>query len=192
MPLPSPTLIPSPLLLPSPGDNGTSISIDSVTTEDVQPAVAPHRISRDAGHTTVTLKFTAYHDGQIRPSADLAPSDGTIFPDEGYYPDTDIYPDEGAIIPGVPRDTIGWTIREGGADSTTGLVVAQNIRRCSPSRVCGTRAALNPACGPEGDVRVGPGVQVTTSFTFADADDGGADGARTMNVYVLTEAQGWS
>ena len=95
----------------------TTVVINSVTTEDAQPNVAPHRISRDPAKDDVTLQFTATNDGQIVPSADLLPSAGTIFPDAGYYPDTDIFPDEGAIVPGWPRDFIGWTIREGGVDS---------------------------------------------------------------------------
>jgi hypothetical protein len=37
---------------------GTSVSIDSVTTEDAAPTTAPHRISNVTGKKTVTVKFT--------------------------------------------------------------------------------------------------------------------------------------
>jgi hypothetical protein len=36
----------------------TSVSIDSVTTEDAAPTTAPHRISNVTGKKTVTVKFT--------------------------------------------------------------------------------------------------------------------------------------
>lgn len=170
----------------------TAISVDSVTTEDAAPGVAPHRISALGAWDDVTVQFTATHDGQIEPSADLLPSGGTIFPNEGYYPDTGIYPNLGAVIPSVARDTIGWTMREGGSDPTSGKVIAQDMARCSPARVCGTRATLNTRCRGEGGVRIAPGAQVTQTFTYADANDGGGDGARTVNVYVLTESQGWT
>lgn len=170
----------------------TAITIDSVTTTDAAPAVAPHKISALAGQDTATVKFTATHDGQLVPTEDLLPSDGAIFPDEGYYPDEGIYPDLGAVVPGVPRDTIGWTIREGGSDPTSGKVIAQDLARCSPARVCGTRAALNTRCRGEGGVRLAPGTQVTQAITYAVANDGGGDGVRNENVYVLTESQGWT
>lgn len=172
----------------------TTISIDSVTTEDAQPSVAPHKISRDPAYDDVSVKFTPTHDGDLVPSNDLLPSDGTIFPDEGYYPDEGWYPDEGAIVPGWPRDIIGWSVRENGSatDPTSGRVISQNIGRCSSSRVCGSRAALNNACGRESKARIPSGTQITAPFVFTDADDGGADGSRSVNVWVLTESQGWS
>lgn len=36
----------------------TTITIDSVTTGDVAPTTAPHRISNQAGKNTATVKFT--------------------------------------------------------------------------------------------------------------------------------------
>jgi hypothetical protein len=36
----------------------TTISIDSVTTEDAAPTTAPHKISNQSGKNTVTVKFT--------------------------------------------------------------------------------------------------------------------------------------
>jgi hypothetical protein len=170
----------------------TTISIDSITTEDAAPSAAPHRISSQAGWSTLTVQFTPTHDGAIVPSADLLPTDGTIFPDENYYPDDGWYPDEGAIEPGVARDIIGWTIRENGSDPTSGRVIAQNVGRCSSARVCGSRAALNNACSRESKARTPSGQQIATTFAYADANDGGGDGSRNVNVWALTESQGWS
>jgi hypothetical protein len=150
----------------------TTISIDSITTEDAAPSAAPHRISSQAGWSTLTVQFTPTHDGAIVPSADLLPTDGTIFPDENYYPDDGWYPDEGAIEPGV--------------------VIAQNVGRCSSARVCGSRAALNNACSRESKARTPSGQQIATTFAYADANDGGGDGSRNVNVWALTESQGWS
>lgn len=170
----------------------TTITIDSVTTEDPQPTVAPHKISASDAWDDVVVKFTATHDGQLVPTDDLVPSDGTIWPDEDYFPDEGWYPDEGANVDGWARDIIGWTIRESSSDPTTGKVIAQNIGRCSNARVCGSRAALNNACGFESKARIPSGTQVTVPFTYADANDGGGDGVRDVKVYALTESQGWS
>jgi hypothetical protein len=168
----------------------TTVTIDSVTTEDAAPAVAPHRISRQASKTDVTVKFTATHDGNIVPSYDLLPG-GTLFPDEDWYPDEGYYPDQGAIVPGVPRDIIAWEIRLGGSDRSSGKLVAQDKDYAGVARAASTRAITNPEATAQG-LRLASGTQITTTFTFTDADDGGADGSRTVNVYVLTEGQGWT
>lgn len=170
----------------------TTVTIDSVTTEDAQPTVAPHKISALGAWDDVTVRFTATHDGQLVPSDDLVPSDGSIWPDEGYYPDEGWYPDEGANVDGWARDIIGWSIKENSSDPTSGRVIAQNLSRCSTVGVCGTRAPLNAVCGPEAKGRIPSGTQVTTPFTYADANDGGGDGVRDVKVYALTESQGWS
>jgi Asp-tRNA(Asn)/Glu-tRNA(Gln) amidotransferase C subunit len=48
---------------------GTSVSIDSVTTEDAAPTTAPHRISNVTGKKTVTVKFTVDEDYPELPSS---------------------------------------------------------------------------------------------------------------------------
>lgn len=169
----------------------TTISIDSITTEDVAPTVAPHRISALGGWNTVTVKFTPTHDGQLVPTEDLLPSDGTLFPNEGVYPDDGNYPDIGALIPGVPRDIIGWEIRVGGSDKASGKLVAKAGSRASATRPASSRAVTNPAVSTYG-VRSPSGSQITVSFAYADANDLTGDGAKNVNVYVLTESQGWS
>lgn len=171
----------------------TATTIDSVVTEDAVPAVAPHRISRDAAHNLVTVKFTPTHDGSLTPGPTTYPSDGSIFPAStdaaaGPFPDDPtFYPDDGALILGVAQDLIGYVVREGGTDSTTGKLIAVAGSVCSASLPCSARRPCS-----EWGYRIPSGTQVTKAITFADADDGGADGARTINVYVLTDNQGWS
>jgi hypothetical protein len=168
----------------------TSISVDSVTTEDAAPGAAPHRISDKAGWTTLTVAFTPTHDGALVPSDDLLPSDGSAFPGE-VWPDDGTYPDQGAVLPGVARDVIGWEVRLGGSDAASGRLVERAGTRVSPSRLAGTRTRIGPAVSTPG-VRSASGTQITATFDYVDANDGGGDGARTVNVYVLTESQGWS
>jgi hypothetical protein len=170
----------------------TTITINSVVTEDAVPAVAPHRISADPAHDDVTFAFTPVHDGNIVPRSDLVPGEGTIYPDEGWCPDDPLMvADRGAIIPGVPRDTVGYIIREGGATPSSGRLIRQVTNRCSDNRVCGSTADF-AVRDPARELRVQPPNQIVDAFTFADANDGGADGPRDINVWVLTENQGWT
>lgn len=206
--------------------------IPTVTTEDAAPTVAPHRISRDAAHTTVSAPFTPTHDGNIVPGPSLLPTDGRVPPSElrpgsntrpgnraarrpasGYptlYPDTGIVPDQGALVPqdgyaplfpgftpgasaipaGGPfnpfRPLVGFVVREGGADPSTGKAIKfAGIR--AGAAPCSTRRVASRQ-----DYSSASGTPVPLTFTFADADDGGADGARTINVYVQLEGQGTS
>lgn len=168
----------------------TTITIDQVTTEDAAPTVAPHRISANPAFKTVTVKFTATHDGNIVPSYDLLPG-GTLFPDEDWYPDEGHYPDQGAIIPGVPRDIIGWEIRVGGIDRASGKLVAMDNDRSGIARPTSVRAVTNPEARAQG-LRVASGTQITAVFTYDDANNGTGDGTKDINVYALTEGQGWT
>lgn len=171
----------------------TTTTIDSVVTEDAVPAIAPHRISADAAHNVATTKFTPTHDGDLTPGPTTYPTDGSIFPASdpaaaGPFPDDPaFYPDDGALIGGVAQDIIGYVIRAGGVDQTTGKLVEAAGSVCSAALPCSARRPCS-----EWGLRLPSGTQVTKAITYADADDGGADGARTINVYVLTENQGWS
>lgn len=170
----------------------TTITINSVVTEDAVPAVAPHRISPDPAHDDVAITFTPVHDGNIVPTSDLLPNAGSIYPDEGWCPDDPLMvPDRGAIIPGVPRDTVGYVIREGGLTPSTGRRIRQVTNRCSVNRVCGNGPDF-VVHDPARELRVVSATAMADAFTFADANDGGADGPRDINVWVLTENQGWT
>lgn len=169
----------------------TTTTIDSVVTTDAVPAVAPHRISPQAGKDTVTVKFTPTHDGHLVPGPTVYPSDGSVYPAStdaalGPFPD-DFYPDEGALIPEVTQDIIAYVIREGGVDQTTGKAMEFAGSVCSAALPCSARRPCS-----EWGYRAQSGTQVTKALTYAEANDGGADGSRTVNVYVLTENQGWS
>lgn len=167
----------------------------TVTTEDAQPTVAPHKISDKTGFTDVSAPFTPTHDGQIVPSHDLLPNDSELYPtsdsnDPPLYPgatDADPpFPDQGALIPGIARDVVGFIVKEGGSDPTSGKTLAQGGTRCgalpcSSSRPCSST-----------DLRIRPGAAHALAFTYAQANDGAGDGTRTVNVWVLTENQGWS
>lgn len=168
----------------------TTVTIDQVTTEDAGPSVAPYKISQQVGYTDVTVKFTPTHDGVVIPSYDLILG-GSLFPDEDWYPDEGYYPDQGALIFGQPRDIIGWEIRLGGSDRASGKLVAMDNDRCGTARPASTRAVTHPTARAQG-LRIPSGTQITTTFTYSDADDGGADGSLTINVYALTEGQGWA
>lgn len=169
----------------------TTVTIDSVTTEDAQPTVAPHKISALGAWDDVAVQFTATHDGDIVPTNDALPSEGTIYPDEGWFPDDPLMvADRGAMIPGVPRDTIGYIVRVGGSGPSSGRLVEQRANRCSVNRVCSSDPAK--AAVSSYGTRVAPGAPVVRGYTYAQVNDGAGDGARTVNVYVLTESQGWS
>lgn len=191
----------------------TTTVIANIQTEDKTPAVAPYVISPDPSHRTVTFDFTPTHDGVIVPSNDLIPGLGAVYPTApllptpglhpmvglhpggvgaALFPDSGAYPDSGGLDPGnTVRDMVGYVVREGGTDSTTGRVVAQNVKRCSSSRACGTRPALNSVCSST-DFRSPSGTTIHFSEIYPDFNDGGADGPRTVNVWALTENQGWS
>lgn len=171
----------------------TAITLDLISTPDAAPVAAPYRISDEAGYSTATVKFTATHDGNLLPGPTVYPGDGTVFPASsnaaaGPFPDDPaFYPDEGAMIPGVAQDIIGYVIREGGTDQTSGKAVEFAGSVCSAALPCSSRRVCS-----EWGLRVPSGTQLTTLIPYADANDGTGDGAKTMNVYILTENQGWS
>lgn len=168
-------------------------TIDTVTTEDAAPTAAPHRISNVAGYQTATVQFTATHDGNMTPGPTTYPSDGSIFPASsdaaaGPFPDDPAFiPDDGALVPGVAQDIIGYIVREGGSDPASGRPIAFAGSVCSAALPCSSRRKCS-----EWGYRVPSGTQVTLPITYADANDGAGDGAKTINVYILAENQGWS
>lgn len=170
----------------------TTVAIDQVQTADASPTVAPHRISRNPAYDDVDVTFTPTHDGELVPTDDLLPTEGTRYPDEGVWPDDDVYPDQGAtVVEGEPRDIIGWTIQMGGTTPTTGTTVAQVTNRCSPVRKCGVSSGGKDRRASSRGFRQASGLPIQVDLQFLQFDDGAADGARAMNVYVLTESQGW-
>lgn len=171
----------------------TTTILDSVTTEDARPTVAPHRISNVAGYNTATVKFTATHNGDLLPGPTTYPSPGSIAPANsslalGPFPDDPaFYPDDGAAINGVAQDIIGYVVREGGVDQTTGKAVEFAGSVCSAALPCSARRKCS-----EWGFRVPSGTQQTVVIPYADANDGAGDGAKNVTIYALTENQGWS
>lgn len=117
------------------------LTIDSVTTEDAVPTVAPHRISALAGKNTATVAFT--------PTTAAGPVRAW-------------------------RVTVGTNRKVGRLAGNLGCVCG--LDRCGAPRVMPLAAAS--------------GVQRSEVITFVEASDGGADGARTVNVDALSDA-GW-
>jgi len=183
----------------------TTITVDLVTTEDAQPTVAPHRVSADPAHDDVEVRVTATHDGglvpgemipweeplpemrrpPVRPGAGVRP--GTYEP---LLPDDTLYPDRDALIPGIPRDTIAWVINAGGTSPDTGRRIKDGFHnRCSAAFACSTTRTATRKRPPH---RLKSGQQRIVTFTYADANDGGADHVVTVNVWTYTPGQGWS
>lgn len=161
----------------------TTTSIDSVTTEDAAPTTAPHKISAISGKNTATVKFTPTHDGNLVPCAELTPSAGLV-PSEHLTPDEALMPSDG-IYPGLVLPMIGVRIEEGGGAVGAGTLMdyvgapcSDTLLACSDSRPCTDWSSAS-------------GVQLTRILSYAETG-GPADGNQTINVYVNTEAQGWS
>lgn len=117
------------------------VTVDSVTTADAGPAVAPHRISSQPGHNQATVEFT--------PTAAAGPIRAW-------------------------RITVGGNRKTGRLAGNLGAVCG--LDRCGAPRVMALAAAS--------------GIQRTEVVTYAEANDGGADGARTVNVDALSDG-GW-
>lgn len=118
-----------------------AVVVNSVTTGDAVPAVAPHRISALAGKNTATVAFTpTTAGGPVR----------------------------------AWRVTVGGNRKTGRLAGNLGCVCG--LDRCGAPRVMPLAAAS--------------GVQRTEVITYVEANDGGADGARTVNVDAMSDA-GW-
>lgn len=162
----------------------TTTSIDSVTTEDAAPTTAPHKISAISGKDTATVKLTPTHDGNLVPCAELIPSEGALVPSERLTPDEALAPYDG-IYPGRVQPMIGVRVEEGGSAVGTGTLMdyvgapcSDTLLACSDSRPCTDWSSTS-------------GAQLTRILSYAETG-GPADGNQTINVYVNTEAQGWS
>jgi hypothetical protein len=173
----------------------TTVAVNLVMTNDTTPAAPPYKVSRAPAKDDVLFRVIPTHDGELVPTDDLIPAEGTRYPDEGLWPDDDLYPDHGAtVVEGEPRDIIGISARLGGnaISPTSGRPVVQRTNRCSPVRRCGvSREGFDTRCSARG-FRVASGALIEETFQFVTFDDGGGDGTRDVAVWVLTESQGWS
>jgi hypothetical protein len=171
----------------------TVASAAVVTTEDAAPGAAPYRISDKGAWDDWTYQLSVTHDGALVPTEDLVPSDGSIYPDEGWCPDDSrMIADRGAPIPGVVRDVVGVIVRSGGSTPASGKLIQQTTNRCSVNRVCGTRPDMAVRDAAREFREVANALALNGAFTYADVNDGSGDGPRTINVWVLTENQGWT
>lgn len=143
----------------------TTVTIDSVTTADRAPTVAPHTISNKATKDTATALFTPTHDGTYLPKPELVPP----------------------WTPGVAGIMLAYMVREGGSTPYTGTIVGRKGLVCSESEPCSdTTAPL--LCT---DWTSPSGTQLSEAVTYAETG-GPADGSQTINVYVCTDRQGWA
>lgn len=145
----------------------TTVTIDSITTEDAAPIVAPFRISAIPGFSTATVKFTPTHDGDIYPMA-------TLVVDEGVTP---LYP-----APNV-RKIIGYRFRMGGSDFKSGVDLGRKGEPCG-QEPCSVKRKCTSWNSDSG-------VQLTEVIDYAETG-APADGDQTVNIYVNTDLQGWS
>jgi hypothetical protein len=140
----------------------TTVTIDSVTTGDVAPTAAPHKISNKATKDTATVKFTPTHNGVYFAAPEL------VTP----------------WTPGVASKMLAYMVREGGASVYTGTLVGRKGLVCSESEPCSSTLACTDWESPSG-------TQLTEDITYSETG-GPADGGQTINVYVCTDKQGWS
>jgi hypothetical protein len=127
------------------------------------------------------------------------------------YPSDTMYPSRGAVIPSggvnVPRlptpagtlpgaavlpgrdiaaarDIVAYVLRENGSDSYTGRAVEFAGCRCG-SLPCSPRRVASSQ-----DYRLPSGSADALAVLYADANDGGGDGAKNMALWVTVENQG--
>lgn len=162
----------------------TTVSIDSVTTEDAAPTTAPNRISAKAGKNTATVKFTPTHDGNFIPKNELIPQGDALRPSERLNPSESLVPYDG-WYPGRQQPTIAVRIEEGGAAVGTGRLMDRFGLVCSDAfEVCSDSLPCSDFSSPSG-------TQLQKVLTYAETG-APADGDEQINIYVNTEMQGWS
>lgn len=140
------------------------VSIDSVTTEDAVPVVAPHRISNKPGADVALVAFTPTDDADLYPSDYLLPSDDLL-------PDT---------LAGA--GTVGfWSLRLGGSSRKTGHFLSGKGMMCGLS-----------FCGLMGPLKADANVQYEEDITYPETG-GPADGDYTVNAYAFsTNETAWA
>lgn len=159
----------------------TTITIDTVTTEDAAPIVAPHRVSRVTGFTLAHVLFHGTSDlVAIGPDVDLVPDVPTLGPDTTLELDGQEMTD-GPVPGDVQAPLLGWAIKLGGADVASGTTLtakaACGAAPVSPRRVCGA-------------VKIASGIQVAKDVSSTDLNSG--DTSYTINAYMQTQKAGWA
>ena len=139
-----------------------TVVINSVTTADAVPTSTPHKISNQTGKQTATVRFTPNYSG-------------TLYPQDELFPDAN-------LLPGEPNIR-AYRFRDGGSDHTTGTLVSEKGKICGTDVLCGTGQLVDTYTAPDD-------VQILEDITYAETG-GGADGARTINVYVLYADGTW-
>lgn len=137
------------------------VVIDAVTTGDVTPAVAPHRISAKPTKDVAQIAFT--------------PTTDEIVPSEALYPSATLYPGSDAAV-------VGARIVVGGASPYTGKLVGRLGLPCSESLACSESLPCSDWESPSG-------VQVEEDVTAAELIPE-ADGDKTVNIWC-TSLRGW-
>lgn len=141
------------------------------------------RPGNSASHRPSSGRPPLYPDTGLYPDMDATvPTNGTDPLDPGFTPGGSVYPSPGTFL--VHRRAIGYVVREGGVSALTGRCVAQKGIRAGAGACSATRRVCSST-----DWSSLSGAQVPLSFTFADADDGGADGTRQITVYVALPGQ---
>jgi hypothetical protein len=142
----------------------TTITIDSVTTADKAPTVAPHKISNKTGKSTATFLFTPVHNGVYVAAPELV---------------TPWTPGVASEDPRV-HGARGWQQRVHRHHRwSQGARVQRESEPCSDSTLACT------------DWDSPSGTQLTGDVTYAETG-APADSTQRITVYVCTDRQGWS
>lgn len=153
----------------------TTVSVD-VTTGDVAPAVAPHRISGQATKDVATLTITPEASEGLLPSDDLLPEEPYLPISDTFYLNDSTYFSEGLLPDADETQIAGVRINVGGVSPYTGTLVGRKGLPCSDSLPCS--GAL-----PCSDWESTAGTPIAEDVTHAELG-GVADGDYTVNVWV--------
>jgi hypothetical protein len=144
----------------------TTTTLDSITTADATPTSAPFKISAVPTKNQAVVAFTPTHDGNSFPGSGDLPGSGNL--------------------PGEAKVILAYRVLLGGSNFETGTNLGFR------GVICGDFHKVES----NGSVRCSnfnspSGVQLTENIDYPETG-GPADGSYVVNVYVLTEDQGWS
>lgn len=139
--------------------------ISNITTADVQPDVAPHRISEVTSKDKLTFTLSLVQDDDVYPGEFLPeiPSSGLKLNDQHF---------------------MGYSIEIGGSGVGTGQILTGVNGMCSDEMPCSEQMA----CGGALDMTGGS----IDGEIDSDMFPGEVDGTKRINVYLQLEARGWA
>lgn len=161
--------------------------LNTLLTDDAEPATAPHRISDEPTKDVLDLAFTP-GDLPTLPSESLLPSEALV-PSNGYglWPSEALTPSE-TLTPSnmrgtVAPDVVAVRINVGGIDPYTGTLVGRY------GLVCSERLACSESL-PCSDWQVPAGTTLSEDVTFAELA-GTVDGEHQASIWTNFDGEGW-